>query len=69
MHEPGVNNQKALKWVQSHEGFDAAEIKWDPWVEHYIEVEKGDMGNDEFVAISSYCFNLFDTPMMAREWA
>lgn len=66
---PGANTEKALRWVQSHEGCEDATIKWDPWVDHFIEVTQGSLTEDEFTAFSTRCFDLFATPVWASEWA
>ena len=69
MNEPGPNNLKALHWVQSHEGCEASEIKWDPWTGHYVEMSNEGWAADEFQAFSIRCYDLFATPLWASEWA
>lgn len=64
----GENNKKALFWVQSHEDLAEAEIAWDAWAGYFIEVSQGLYTSKQFEALSTRCFDLFDTPMWAIEW-
>lgn len=69
MEQPGANNEKALRWVQSHEGWDGATIKWDLWVGHFVETPQGSLSDDQFITLSTRCFDLFATPLWASEWS
>lgn len=66
--ESGVNNEKALRWVESFEDFQNPTIEFDPWCGHFIEVARGDVDEVEFTRRSNLCYNLFHTPMWAKEW-
>jgi hypothetical protein len=66
---PGANNEKALHWVQSHEGMEDAEIKWYAWGGYYIETPAGHLSEDAFMAMATRCFDLFATPLWSSEWS
>lgn len=68
--KPGANDEKALRWVKSHEEFDndSTVIAYDPWAGFFIEVEIGDTDDDTVKHLGRRSLALFNTPVWAKEW-